>query len=252
MAYDRDFGPRGARRRGASMGRGEFGTDYEGPVFRGDFAMGYEGGALRSRGSWIEGARRAAEAMPYDDEFEWGGGYIGGRGYGGTNYDYEHGYRTSIAGRRPRGGALRARPGEFSSPAARGGYTWGEEARISDEFGPARYGYGPYFDRLQRRRRPDRELRQAVEDALFYDTWVDADAIQVEVHDGVVTLSGTLPSYEEVRFAVDDAWDVEGVRGVRSQLEVAGPAARAGRESERGEAPGRGRRRAGAAEEPAG
>jgi hypothetical protein len=86
--------------------------------------------------------------------------------------------------------------------------------------GPARYGLGPYHRRLQQRRRPDDELRHEVEEALFYDTWVDAEAIQVEVSDGVVTLRGDLPDHAEVRFATDDAWDVEGVRGVRSELRV--------------------------------
>lgn len=36
----------------------------------------------------------------------------------------------------------------------------------------------------------------------------------------------TLPSYDEVRYATDDAWDVDGVRGVRSDLEVAEPGRR--------------------------
>jgi osmotically-inducible protein OsmY len=57
-------------------------------------------------------------------------------------------------------------------------------------------------------------------DALFYDTWVDADAVEVSVKDGVVTLKGDLPDYEEIRYATDDAWDVEGVLGVRSELRV--------------------------------
>ncbi|MBB4637573.1 BON domain-containing protein [Longimicrobium terrae] len=86
--------------------------------------------------------------------------------------------------------------------------------------GPARYGLGPYHQRLRSRTRPDAELKQEVEDALFYDTWVDAEAITVEVKDGVVTLTGELPDYQEVRYATDDAWDVEGVRGVHSELRV--------------------------------
>jgi hypothetical protein len=86
--------------------------------------------------------------------------------------------------------------------------------------GPARYGLGPYHERLRRRRRSDDDLRQDVEDALFYDTWVDADAITVEVEDGVVTLHGVLPSYDEIRFATDDAWDIDGVIGVRTELRV--------------------------------
>jgi hypothetical protein len=93
---------------------------------------------------------------------------------------------------------------------------WGEES-VS---GPARYGLGPYYRRLQQRRRPDEELKKEVEEALFYDTWVDSESITVEVNDGVVTLRGELPDHEEVRYATDDAWDVEGVRGVRSELRI--------------------------------
>jgi hypothetical protein len=87
-------------------------------------------------------------------------------------------------------------------------------------YGPARYGLGPYYRRLLDRRRQDGELREEVEEALFYDTWVDAEAITVTVDDGVVTLRGELPSYEEIRYATDDAWDVDGVRGVRSELSI--------------------------------
>lgn len=85
-------------------------------------------------------------------------------------------------------------------------------------YGPARYGLGPYHERLRSRRRPDDELKAEVEEALFYDTWVDAEAITVEVRDGVVTLRGELPDYDEIRYATDDAWDVDGVHGVRSEL----------------------------------
>jgi osmotically-inducible protein OsmY len=63
-------------------------------------------------------------------------------------------------------------------------------------------------------------VKKDVEDALFYDTWVDAESITVEVKDGVVTLKGELPDYHEVRYATDDTWDVDGVRGVHCQLAV--------------------------------
>lgn len=87
-------------------------------------------------------------------------------------------------------------------------------------YGPARYGLGPYHRRLLERRRDDDELREEVMEALFYDTWVDAEAIDVEVRNGVVTLRGELPSHDEVRYATDDAWDVDGVLGVHSRLRV--------------------------------
>lgn len=103
--------------------------------------------------------------------------------------------------------------GDYGGPAGHGHLD-------SGLYGPARYGLGPYYERLTRRSRPDDELKHDVEEALFYDTWVNADAIIVEVVRGVVTLRGTLPDYDEVRFAADDAWDVEGVHGVRCELQV--------------------------------
>lgn len=217
MRYDRDFRARGSGSRGGFAGRGQYGDAFGGPSVRGGFREGFDGGALRSRGSWNAGAR----GYEPGEEFEWGNGYVGGRGYGGTNYDLEHGYATGGRGfgSRPRGAPLREGNTEFSSPATRGGYAWGE-AEASEEYGPARYGYGPYYHRLRTRRRPDEELKEEIEETLFYDTWVDAEAISVTVQDGVVTLRGTLPNYEELRYAVDDAWDVDGVRGVRSELEV--------------------------------
>lgn len=114
----------------------------------------------------------------------------------------------------------------YDSGAQRPPREWGGRWHGDDEpaargiYGPARYGLGPYHERLRRRRRSDEELREDVEEALFYDTWVDADAIAVEVEEGIVILRGTLASYDEVRFATDDAWDVEGVVGVRTELRV--------------------------------
>lgn len=102
----------------------------------------------------------------------------------------------------------------------RGGFDGGGDWTSRPIYGPERYGLGPYHERLRRRRRPDDEVERDVKDALFYDTWVDADAVSVEVRDGVVTLRGTLPSFDEVRYANDDAWDVDGVLGVHSELEV--------------------------------
>jgi len=100
------------------------------------------------------------------------------------------------------------------------GSGWTETTYSPAAYGPGRYGLGPYHERLRKRRRPDKELKADVEEALFYDTWVDAEAISIEVSDGVVTLRGELPSYEEIRYATDDAWDVDGVVGVRSELSV--------------------------------
>jgi len=221
MQFDRE--ERYGRHEGASSPeeslegayRGESAAAESRPVRHG-YAMGYAGGALRSRGSYQAGQLRSGLNPRDEFEFEWGDGYVGGRGYGGTNYDYEHGYRVGT--RRVSGGGERGPQPERTQ----GGE--GQWRGYAEPYGPARYGYGPYHERLRRRRRSDDEIREDVEETLFYDTWVDADRIEVSVEDGVVTLRGTLPSYDEVRYAVDDAWDVDGVRGVRSELQVGAPA----------------------------
>ena len=93
------------------------------------------------------------------------------------------------------------------------------QAQLQQRFyGPGRVGHGPYGERLRALRREDGDVRRDVQDALFYDTWVDAQRISVEVHEGRVTLRGDLASDQEVRYACDDAWSVAGVREVVSEL----------------------------------
>ena len=93
------------------------------------------------------------------------------------------------------------------------------QAQLQQRFyGRNRVGYGPYGDRLRALRREDDDVRRDVQDALFYDTWVDAERVSVEVSDGRVTLRGELASDQEVRFACDDAWSVAGVREVVSHM----------------------------------
>ena len=133
---------------------------------------------------------------------------------------YDGGYgRQGAAGPMGRGFDPRFAGMRNDRPAPRG-YDAGFGGGDDGMFGPARYGLGPYHQRLRKRQRPDEELKTEVEEALFFDTWVDAEAITVEVSEGVVTLRGELPDYDEVRYATDDAWDVDGVRGVHSELRV--------------------------------
>lgn len=95
------------------------------------------------------------------------------------------------------------------------------QAQLQQRFyGPHRVAPGPYGERLRALRRDDAELRRDVQDALFYDTWVDAQRVSVDVAEGRVTLRGELASEQEVRYACDDAWSVAGVREVVSEMTV--------------------------------
>jgi osmotically-inducible protein OsmY len=66
----------------------------------------------------------------------------------------------------------------------------------------------------------DATLRQAVRESLHRDRFVDADALDVEVSDGVVTLRGEVDDFLTARYAWDDAWETEGVHGVVNLITV--------------------------------
>jgi osmotically-inducible protein OsmY len=83
------------------------------------------------------------------------------------------------------------------------------------------YGYyGPYFARTARH---DVEIKADVRNRLVWDSWVNADDIDIDVKNGVVTLTGEVDSIVEKRAAGDDAWDTPGVLDVANQLRIRQP-----------------------------
>jgi hypothetical protein len=66
----------------------------------------------------------------------------------------------------------------------------------------------------------DDEVREAVYRRMEADAWLDPQRIGVAVEDGVVTLTGEVDDFLEARYAWDDAWEAEGVRGVVNNLAV--------------------------------
>lgn len=66
----------------------------------------------------------------------------------------------------------------------------------------------------------DKIIRQDVVDELDFDPAIDAKGIGVAVKDGVVTLSGHVPTYLQKLLAEQAAERVRGVRGVAVELEV--------------------------------
>ena len=79
---------------------------------------------------------------------------------------------------------------------------------------------GPYAGMGPRSERSDDQIRADVEQAVTEDGWVDGRGIAVEVHEGVVTLRGTVPTSEQKRRAGEDAWDTPGVLDVQNTLAI--------------------------------
>ena len=64
------------------------------------------------------------------------------------------------------------------------------------------------------------DLERYVSDELHWDPKIDDSAVAVSADDGVVTLRGTLGSFNEKRDAKKDARRVYGVKSVKDELEV--------------------------------
>jgi hypothetical protein len=179
------------------------------------------------------------------DRWRWGGPPPGWRGYGFGEFagprppQARYGGQAAFRGGPERQDRDRQRQGFGRSPGPYG-----------DDFSPRRGGSGPrrsgdygfqYFrdPRLERgpfergsheeapgpawpsgRAQEDQELRSYVRRSMLSDVALDSSGIEIEVEDGVVTLTGRVGDHLQARYAWDDAWDTPGVRGVISRLEV--------------------------------
>lgn len=72
----------------------------------------------------------------------------------------------------------------------------------------------------------DKELRQLVIDELDFDPSIDAADIGVAAENGVVTLTGHVPTYVQKVAAEHSAWRVKGVKGIAQKIEVRFPASK--------------------------
>lgn len=71
--------------------------------------------------------------------------------------------------------------------------------------------------------RNDKRIKRDVAAQLSRNSRVDSGAVNVEVTDGEVTLSGTLPSLSVCMAAVEMSESVAGVRSVKNNLKVKVP-----------------------------
>jgi osmotically-inducible protein OsmY len=66
----------------------------------------------------------------------------------------------------------------------------------------------------------DYMLKDNIETKLLFDIWVEDKGIIVEVDNGIITLSGTVPNYFGKIHAADVVKKVRGVKGVVNELQV--------------------------------
>lgn len=68
--------------------------------------------------------------------------------------------------------------------------------------------------------RNDERIKKDVAAQLYRNSRIDSTAVKVEVTDGEVTLSGTLPSLSVCMTAVEITENVAGVGGVKNNLKI--------------------------------
>ena len=73
------------------------------------------------------------------------------------------------------------------------------------------HAFDPQFDRFQvsteQGLKTDREIHAEIESELFWSPFVDSDEIDVQVNDGVVTLTGEIDSARELAAAYENAYE---------------------------------------------
>jgi hypothetical protein len=158
---------------------------------------------------------------------EYGGEH--GRSYGEAGGDWSGGHGESWE--RPEdfgvGAYGEAAYGRGQGTYWQSGYGYSGAYRPFAERGPAGWGEagrtprGPYSGRGPRGyQRGDDRICEDVCEALSQHGEIDAGEIEVEVHDGEVTLSGTVADRWQKRAAEDALEEIGGVRDVHNRLRV--------------------------------
>ncbi|MGV9199918.1 MAG: BON domain-containing protein [Promethearchaeia archaeon] len=71
--------------------------------------------------------------------------------------------------------------------------------------------------------RTDEDIKKDVVDQLYWDPRVDATDVNIDVNDGKVMLTGTVPDYTAKGACSSDAWVVDGVSTVKNEVIVEFP-----------------------------
>jgi len=213
MARFEEYGP----------GRGHRGADYE--YERGYRGPDYERGHRGPDEEWERGSRRP--------DYEWERGYRGSRqgrgweqgsspsygGYPGGWGEYPGGGYGQYQGGHPEGWG-QPQGGYRQYPGGPGGYGGPYQGGYGGGYGR---GYGAFYGRGYSGTRSDEEIRNELYDALDEDPQIPYDTdIDVEINDGVVTLTGIVRSRYIKMAAGNCAWMTPGVQDVNNNLTVTG------------------------------
>ncbi|HSU15153.1 BON domain-containing protein [Longimicrobium sp.] len=192
----------GSGNRSGGFGAGSGNRSYSGGMSGGGTPGGwtYRAGMDRGAGeAW--GGGRGEYGGAYEEYGGYPGGPVRGEYYGGGRPSQGRGYDAGFA-REP-----------FMPEEAYRRHPEYRQERHPRDWEAHQHEYGD--DDLS-----DDEIREAVYDRMHADAWLEPGRIEVQVEDGVVTLTGEVDDFLKARYAWDDAWEADGVRGVVNNLTV--------------------------------
>ncbi|MBV9772807.1 MAG: BON domain-containing protein [Gemmatimonadetes bacterium] len=206
--YPQYGGYPGSNRQGMDYGGRYERQQYERQYGQGGPDLRYQPGRGSQGGGGMQGRPNAGTAR---DSNRYDSGYMGG---------YSRGYDRRPMGRQVErvvryGGDFAREP--FMPEAA---YLRHPEYETPATYHQQRWEQPGRYEISGQEQMGDEEIQQEVRQRLYQDTWLQGDDIEVEVSDGVVTLRGEVGDFLEARYAWDDAWESEGVRGVINNLTV--------------------------------
>src|SRR5829696_2755302 len=178
---------------------------YYGPGYAGVgyYAVYYQGGAgQRDEGDTSEESDQ--RTVRYGQGQGAGAAWQSGRSGGGRGQRY--------------GGQWGSQRGQWQNESGQGGQggQWQNQGgQWGSESGGGYAGRGP-----KGYRRSDERIREEISDQFMENDQLDASEIEVQVSDGVVTLTGTVEGRQAKRLAEDMAKRASGVRDVMNHLKV--------------------------------
>lgn len=180
-----------------------------------------DGGQGRSMTATTQGSQTP---QPGGDPSDWQGYVVPyryyGPGYRGVGY-YAVMYQGPGEGRDQ--GGTNEQQGWATGRSHQGHWGQAEEGGWAQDrrWGQTGQGRGGFAGKGPKGyQRSDERIREDINDRLTQDDRLDAQDIEVQVRDGEVTLTGTVPDRQMKRLAEDLAESCSGVREVMNQLRV--------------------------------
>jgi hypothetical protein len=249
------FGNRSERESFGGRPYSESNREWGSPSSRGPWGQGnyanqgrYEGQGSYSGPQTGYGSSQGGFGPDYGRGYEYGGSQgNAGQGFGsgswGTQNYGMHDYNREQFGRGnyPSGRSFRGGPGEFgmssgegsqqrygtqiqNRPSEQTGSSAGQYSGYASGFGNFTGGMGDYYQGRHTGRGPksykrsDERIREDINERLTQHGEIDAWEIEVQVHNGEVTLMGIVDERRIKRMAEDVAESVSGVKELHNQL----------------------------------